>query len=79
MRLLFRGCAVNNDAIKWATTVFLILLSNLVNVKAYATTNDFFVVSGQFGGDPWKEWRSFHYVSIILFFYFHFKTIVQEQ
>ena len=62
MRYLFQGCAVNNHAIKWASTVFLILQSNLVNVKAYATTNDFFVVSGQFGGDPWKVWRSYHYI-----------------
>ena len=69
MRVLFRGCAVNNDAIKWATTVFLILQSNLVNVKAYATTNDFFVVSGQFGGDPWKAWRFIIFQSFYLFIF----------
>ena len=69
MRVLFRECAVNNEAIKWALTVFLILQSFLVNVKAYATTNDFFVVSGQFGGDPWKAWRFIILKSFYLFIF----------
>ena len=74
MRYLFQGSAVH--AFKWTSTVFLILQSNLVNVKAYATTNDFFVVSGQFGGDPWKVWRLYPHISFILYFYFHLKIIV---
>ena len=69
MCALFKGFTVNNDAVKWATTVFLIVQSNLVNVKAYATTNDFFVVSGQFGGDPWKAWRSFLITIMFLFLF----------